>query len=299
MHILIPLDGSELAENALESAAALAQQMTSPVTLVLMRVNTTPSALIDSYASLTMLATIVDDGEALCREYLQHIKHRLSLSGLTIETLVTTGSPATAIHDLVRKQPIDLIIMTSHGRSGIAQTLWGSVAQSIVRTCGVPTLVLRQPTMTFFAANQDHPFTILVPLDGSVLAEAILPTALLIAKSGGTLYLVRIIPATSTLDVMQQAADYLERIQRSVEAHGVTARFSVQQGEPAPIIEQMVQQLHPALLAMATHGRIGLDQLLRGSTTQTVLHHLTLPILVVHPTLTPEEVTMHALLNVV
>ena len=302
MRILIPLDGSPLAEQALAPAVILAKHLHPTAALVLASIIRAPAietGLAGSYAGMSRV-TLLDEMVVQATTYLHHTAQLPLLQGVAVNVIVKIGVPTEAIRTIAQREHIDLIIMTSHGRSGIAQTLWGSVAQSVMRTCGVPTLVLHPHSKTLFAPNLAQPVTLLVPLDGTLLAEAILPAAILAATGcGGTLYLVRIVPAPSDVEALHEAADYLERLQRQIEVQGIAVRSSVQQGEPVAIIEQLVHQLDPVLLAMATHGRVGLDQLLHGSMTQTIFHDLGLPLLVVHPVLTPEEATVHALLNAV
>ncbi|MBI2199597.1 MAG: universal stress protein [Candidatus Rokubacteria bacterium] len=136
--ILVPLDGSLLAEGAIQTAAGLARE--SGAALVLLRAaeaHTLPGA-----DPTDAQVAVVREAE----EYLTAVAARLGEEGIKgVETSVWYGSPATAIIEAARLQKGDLIVMTTHGRSGLGRLILGSVAESVLRGTTTPILLLRAP----------------------------------------------------------------------------------------------------------------------------------------------------------
>lgn len=136
--ILVPLDGSLLAEGAIQTAAGLARE--SGAALLLLRAaeaHTLPGA-----DPTDAQVAVVREAE----EYLTAVAARLGEEGIKgVETSVWYGSPATAIIEAARLQKGDLIVMTTHGRSGLGRLILGSVAESVLRGTTTPILLLRAP----------------------------------------------------------------------------------------------------------------------------------------------------------
>jgi len=133
--ILVPLDGSTLAENILTEIEALALLLKAKLNLILV--------------SKAHVLPGVDPTEAQVRvvntanEYLEKIQNRLSAKNLEIEIHTPYGNPAYKILEVCRRHDIDLIAMSTHGRSGIGRWLLGSVAEKVVRHSEIPVLLLR------------------------------------------------------------------------------------------------------------------------------------------------------------
>jgi nucleotide-binding universal stress UspA family protein len=136
--ILIPLDGSTLAETAVARAAELSRE--KPSTLILLRAaeaRTFPGA-----DPTEAQVAVVREAE----EYLAQVQGTLAAQGLTdVKTSVWYGPPAPAVVEAARVHKADLIVMTTHGRSGIGRLVLGSVAESVLRGTEVPILLLRAP----------------------------------------------------------------------------------------------------------------------------------------------------------
>jgi nucleotide-binding universal stress UspA family protein len=136
--ILVPLDGSPTAEAALPTAVELARENPG-ATLVLVRAaEAEPLALGDSVSAQVYA---VRDAE----EYLDAVARRLTGQGLTITTSVWYGPPATSIVEAAAAGKVDLIVMNSHGRSGLNRLVLGSVAEHVLRGTHTPVLLLRAP----------------------------------------------------------------------------------------------------------------------------------------------------------
>jgi nucleotide-binding universal stress UspA family protein len=193
--IVVPLDGSSRAEQALAVAEKLARATNS--TLILVQAYTLPMEFGTPFAP-AVAPSLVEETERSVQEYLTRQARQPMLSGLTVETDVRMQSPALAILNATLEHNADLIVMTSHGRTGLAHWVLGSVAEHVVRQATAPVLVLREHELPFWiggvelvsapqasqepqAARQAlrfSPLRVLVPLDGSVLAEqAVEPAA--------------------------------------------------------------------------------------------------------------------------
>jgi nucleotide-binding universal stress UspA family protein len=143
-HILVPLDGSELAEQVLPHVHALAaNEGTTKVTLL----RAVPPVFTTSVDYSGMLATTAADAletlEDEARVYLQTIATQFRAEGYTVNTEVSAMPAAEAILDYADSQHADLIAIATHGRSGISRWVFGSVTQKVVQTCPVPVLVIR------------------------------------------------------------------------------------------------------------------------------------------------------------
>ena len=139
--ILIPLDGSKLSEHALEHLNAVAMADDSP-SIILLRVAEPTTALIagGSYA-LELAAEAKEQAKADAHEYLTKIANDLKKKGMNTETVVTDGVPADDILSYATENKVDLIIMSTHGRSGVTRWFFGSVAEKVIRHSTVPVLI--------------------------------------------------------------------------------------------------------------------------------------------------------------
>jgi nucleotide-binding universal stress UspA family protein len=284
--ILVPLDGSPLAEDALPYAERLAEA--SSARLVLTRVlpvfSTAPP-----YEDLTS----VDEA----REYLQRIAARLTTRGRQVDTSAVWGDPVEMILERVHSTQADLVVMATHGRSGPGRWLYGSVAEQVLRRAPVPVLTV--PPQAGGAWPAERPPKILVALDGSKLAEAALPpVAELAAHLGAPLVLVQVIafpPFSLCADdgaylaafdcdaAIASAQDYLAGVAAGLgPAVGrVDGRAAV--GQPSVAIGELAQQEGADLIAMATHGRHGLARLVLGSVATATMRQTTVPLLLIRP----------------
>src|SRR5918999_128964 len=178
--ILVPLDGSHLAEQVLAWVGILAQGMQSRVELVRV-IEPPPPGIPDSAHGIyphRVSASIASHAQ----DYLESLAIPLRQSELSVSAIVREGSPAPSIVNEAAKEPDTLIAMTTHGRSGIGRWLLGSVIHKVLRATANPLLVVR-------AYDRENPpeavkfQTIIIPLDGSSLAEQVLPHAISLAEA--------------------------------------------------------------------------------------------------------------------
>jgi nucleotide-binding universal stress UspA family protein len=138
-HVLIPLDGSPLAEQALPHAIAQARH--SQAELILLRV-VEPFAHVRGM-SLADLEQIRQQATAWAREYLERIAAGVREHGISVQMVITEGRSHTEITRCVEANQVDLIVLSTRGRSGFSRWLMGSVADRIVRGATVPVLLVR------------------------------------------------------------------------------------------------------------------------------------------------------------
>jgi nucleotide-binding universal stress UspA family protein len=236
-------------------------------------------------------------------QYLSAQAANLTARGLDVQTGVPFGgSPAAWITEEVAIRHADLIVMATHDRSGPNRWLHGSVAEAVVGQAGVPVLLVRategvRPNERLGMPQPE----LIVPLDGSSLAEAAVPLGRGLAKAlGGHIVLVGVIPTPGQLVAGQigaigsyvgadharlesEAQAYLEAILGSLKASGLSAEAIVRQGKPAAEIGAVAREHAAAAVVMATHGRTGLVRTLLGSIAGEVLHRGTSPVILVRP----------------
>jgi nucleotide-binding universal stress UspA family protein len=299
--ILVPLDGSALAEGVLPHAAALARLSASG--LVLLQV-------ISSRSGLPSVAWRASERRELQQEWaeavkttrasLEQIADRLRTDELTVQTVVSIGEPASEILACVTRTPgIQFIAMSTHGRAGLERAVFGSVAETVLHTAPVPVLLVRTHTDARPTSQTIAYSTILVPLDRDDFAEPALEQAQhLAATSSATLVLLTavldrdgLICATegmvsfAALGELQAVASRmtieLAAQARRLEASGLHVRTMLVRGWPAEAILRTAAQEQADLIVMATHGRGGLQRLRLGSVALQVVQAAAVPVLLI------------------
>jgi nucleotide-binding universal stress UspA family protein len=150
--ILVPLDGSAVSERALPAAIALAQRFDSQV--ILLQVQDIPSPTpptSHSEATMGWIGWVREARQEAHREaqrYLEALQRELDQQGVTVRILLRDTAPAEDILDVASAEAIDLIVMSSHGRGGLARWVFGSVAEKVVRHSPCPVLIIRQQPET-------------------------------------------------------------------------------------------------------------------------------------------------------
>jgi universal stress protein A len=142
-HVLVPLDFSTYAEQALDYAIALAQKLQARVTLLHV---IQPPAVVNVKGGLWPTSTFLQDLEAAVTRDMEGYLARVTAAGLEGEMVVVHGVPFQEILDTAKARQVDLIIMGTHGRTGLTHVFLGSVAERVVRLAPCPVLVARQPT---------------------------------------------------------------------------------------------------------------------------------------------------------
>jgi nucleotide-binding universal stress UspA family protein len=213
--------------------------------------------------------------------YLESIKRRLRpVADIKLSVSLLDGPAASTINRHAVAAGVDLIVMTTHGRGPLARIWLGSVSDELVRQTSIPILFV-SPHETEADFDRDALFDrIIVPLDGSALAQQILDTVAPVASATqAEIMLVRVVRQW-----LQTRATYLERMAKQLRENSlvVTTRVLTQQSPASAILNCATAQKN-ALIAMATHGHGGLKRLLVGSVADKVLRGGRLPVLVQRP----------------
>lgn len=293
-HLLVPLDGSHLAETILPVVKTFAQALDAPVTLLHV-LEPMPPSTVHGEPHLMSAA----DAQA----YLERIAAEMRAAGIRADTHVdvVVGDVAKAIFAHGGELNADLILLTSHGRTGLKQVVYGSIAQQVLQSGEIPVLLvkaLEAPTAATYTCR-----TILVPLDSSPLYESALDTSSELARAlRASLQLVVVVPTMRTLsperaatgillpsstramlDLAENGAkEYLEQKLGQIKASGVPVSAQVLRGDIPTQIVAAEQQSEADLIVMATHGRTGLDAFWSGSIAPKVLSRVHAPMLLLH-----------------
>jgi nucleotide-binding universal stress UspA family protein len=321
--ILVPLDGSLLSEQALPLASTLARIGNARLVLVRAANVTGPlgGSLTESQRhgideeDLNLTADLWGaerpDAEARAVEeadaYLARVSVPLIASGLVVDLASPFGPAADRILDEINLRHADLVIMSTHGRSGLGRWLYGSVAEGVLAHSPVPVLLVRPRTpeaATLPVTAVTHGARLLVPLDGSALSEAALPHAATLARTLGgpiTLLYVASMPILPYTDLraiqdgqeeimshmlaqeQARAQRYLDEVATRLQHDGLQAQTVVCVGMPADAIHEQAQALDARVIVMATLGSTGLRRFLMGSVAMQVVRESQLPVLLVRP----------------
>jgi nucleotide-binding universal stress UspA family protein len=266
--LLVPLDGAEVAAAALPAARLLARATGAEVTLVMVA---PPGTQPGSTRAM--------------RDYLHSVATAERAAGLTVHTTVRLGDPASAIVHLGREIKPNLIIMATHGRSGLERTILGSVTDKVVRASSAPVLVLRP-----CERKVERFHTVLVPMDGTQGGTSALATALPLATDiGARLVLVRAVaPPPSPLfsqtlrpGTLQQGKLYVEHVASRLRQRGMSVEARGVIGQPGTAIVALAEDTDADLIVMSTHGRRGPTRSILGSVADEVVRHSRRPVLLV------------------
>ena len=293
--ILVPLDGSELAERVIPYAVAIADALSSQVSLLRI-FDSVPEHWADPTHGryLDQLTSSIRN-QAL--DYLERIAAPLRREGLTVTCSAHEGNPSELIINESSREADTLIAMSTHGRSGINRWVMGSVTDKVLHGVDAPLLIVRSqegsPPASIEANN------IILPLDGSALSEQALPHAVSLAKAlGASVTLLRSTdisrytpieedyPASMYDDLIQaatvEAEEYLKQMSQQISNEGVAESQShVRQGEAAGTILDLAADSPSTLIAMCTHGHSGVGRWVLGSVTDRVVRHSNRPVLVI------------------
>lgn len=313
-HILVPLDGSPRAEQALPIAAQLARA--SGGTIVLLHV-VDVAYTFGAYRGMQpiLLQNVIDSSLRSASEYFDHLSHHSALAGVSFKTKIMQGYPAGAILAAIETQASDLVIMCSHGYTGVQRWLLGSVTEKVVHHTPVPILILLndQPLKSRRRPDNTSFVRVLVPLDASPRSQdAIAPAAAIAAALSspglGEIHLEQIVVFPESLGkedreaLLRYARQNLQEISNcfreglianiepdlhlaltwsiSVDrdiAEGITR--IAENGDKTPEGEVEASDL----ITMTTHGYTGIQKWTMGSIANRVLHATRLPLLLVRP----------------
>jgi nucleotide-binding universal stress UspA family protein len=288
--VLVPLDGSDLSERALPYAAACAKAFGSRLVLV------TAVYIADIPGHDTWSEEELMRPRDVIAEYLTGVRDRLGAP--KTETLVKVGYPHESLLEAADETKASLIVVSSHGRSGLNRWAYGSTAGHLLHASHVPLLVIGKDALEIAPAGFS-PKHVLIPLDGSKLAEAALPAGIEAAQAfGAKVSIVRVAPLSTVIfpysvagamqwpDLDQEleasARAYLDRIKPKADSSSAV-EVSVLRGPPADALLEFEASSAVDLVVMTTHARSGIARALLGSTADRMLRGRA-PVLFIRPT---------------
>lgn len=267
--ILVPLDGSQFAEEIVPYALGFARSMG---------------------ARLTLLHVAKHDSDvAAAEEYMQPLARRLGAEGKVVVAHTDTGK---VILEELSQHPRTLVTMTTHGHTALLEAILGSVALSVVHDAGQPVLIYRpRGTLRSGAVDKEMKIaSVMAPLDGSKFSECMLPHAARMALSlGAKLTLVQVLPPEVKEPPEVSSGDILEssylhaRAEETKREYEIEADWEVLHGDPADAICEYLNGQHDVMLAMSSHTRGGLRETVFGSVTHECVRRAGVPVLVYRP----------------
>ena len=308
--IVVPLDGSALAEQALPYAVKLATRLNG--SLLLMRAIDLPPLVSDTPDhELQYIET--------AENYLDEVSKTISdptvephIEKERVQTLVVYGEKAKEIAEIAPFEKADLVVMTTHGRTGLSRLIMGSVAAKIIQISGLPVVLIR-PKKVEESHNISRLISdfngqnimaiggrLLVTLDGTPEAEAALePACEMAQKLGLTLYLLQVVKASFPVEVgyfgpgyidsdeakvkKEEAYSYLDQVQARLAAKCRDIVKAVRVGDPVKEIVDYSNQIGASMLVMVTHARGTIGRYFIGSVSEEVMRQTHLPVMMVHP----------------
>lgn len=290
--ILVPLDGSPLAECVLPQVIAMSQAFNSKIMLlhVLDKSRTGTSTQV-----FDLLNWQINKTEA--RLYLERIDDRLQESGLKPEATVLEGQVAESISEFAQNKEMNLVILSSHGHSGLKK--WGisSIAQKVILSAPTSLLIVRAPLQM-----KDQPYErILVPLDGSWRAENVLPVVALLARQQKSqIQIVHVVktpemarhmpPVQEDIDLSnrivarnrEEALHYLDQVQSRSPLAGIDVKAHLLIGDNAAVaLHELVDREQIDLVALSAHGYSGSNQWPYGSMVNNFILYGKVPLLII------------------
>ena len=297
--IMVPTDGSGFDRDAIRVALKMAERSNAKVRLVRVLASdaffgTTPEA---DWTPMSAEIGRSERAGALSELYALAAECR---SGFKADITVDLhgGPVADVLQGYAQRHDVDLIVMSTHGRSGISRLSLGSVTDSLIRHTTIPVLVVK-PSTSYLNPQLEQAFKrIVVPLDGSALAEQILPRVLTLGKleeAEISLLQVLIPQSYSQKEIsdpdlpwwdkdVSLAQAYLFRIASNLRRNGLIVTTDIVIGESvADAIGDFASREKADLIAIATHGRGGLARMLRGSVADAIMHSGKMSMLVFKP----------------
>jgi nucleotide-binding universal stress UspA family protein len=292
-NLLIPLDGSPMAEVSLPIALYIAQTLGARITLFHVIEH---NARKEIHGERHLTDALEAEG------YLKDVATRAFPSHIHVDCVVTGGAVddvAASIFDHVKKSDIDLVVMCVHGRSGFRGFVFGRIAQQVTAN-GIPVLLVPPVSMKTHSVYSCE--RILVPLDGNPAHEKGLRGACSLAKKcNAEILLIMAVHSVSTLSgeqaavasvlpvttqallnfTGQEAKEYLHRHEVDLESEGITVHIEVRRGEPSRTVISAAEDTKSNLIILTTHGKAGLGAFWAGSAAAKITNHSVIPVLLI------------------
>ena len=299
--LLVPLDGTRFSEYALPLAEGVARATGAALHLAHVHVPHPPVALL-SNTQFHFEGLDLDDYETqdrrLERHYLAAMAERVGREAdAPVDTALLEGEVPATLNRYCQEVGADAVVLATHSRTGARRAWMGSVAEALIRAGNVPVLTVHAEE-TGDVGPPLQISNILVPLDGSDLAEGVLPAVTELAMCcDARITLLHILthrhPAPGGMvpalpeqwsKALDRGEEYMDGVAGRVRGRGLRADTVVlAHPNPAEAIREVAEESRADLVAMATHGYTGLRRVLFGSVAEVVLRHGTIPMLIVRP----------------
>ena len=271
--VMAPTDGSAMSDNAVAVAGRLAQAQGADVLLVRVL---QPIALeadsFDTSLDPDIYEQVLKTIEAQTESEVAKLRDGLIAQGIKARAVTPRGFVAGALLDIEAAEHADLVVMATHGRTGVARFALGSIADRIVREGEVPVLLVRPSTPSDVQLR-----SALVLLDGSGVAEYALPWVERLA--GKPLERVTLFRAVASAEDRSPAKTYLDAIGSRIAHAGCRINTVVEVGDPLPTVDRAARE-HD-LVILSTHGRGGFERLRHGSVAEAIVREISNPVLLV------------------
>ncbi|WP_058996118.1 universal stress protein [Haloarcula sp. CBA1127] len=283
--ILVPTDGSPGSERAFEVAATLASTHDATVHVL---------SVVDEHGPTDDWDY---DGDSPAEAFIESQADHVDTEGLSVTAAVREGVVHDAVLDYGDENDIDLIIMGTHGRTGVRRFLLGSVTEKVVRLADVPVLSVKADAEPGTVSFDD----ILLPTDGSSGAEAAIePAGALASATDATVHLVSVVDTRSLgvdvgssviVDELESVAtDAVENTSDRLSEMGVeTVETAIAHGVPYRTILDAIEEADADLVVIGTHGRTGIDRYLLGSVAEKLVRTSPVPVMTVRASDVGEE----------
>jgi nucleotide-binding universal stress UspA family protein/predicted membrane protein len=274
--VLVPLDGSELSEVALAVASTISRSNGTQLVLMSVRQGAVGHHLIPN-----IQAELSTEGESVdFEQYLGQVSAELQQSGITSESSITVGEAAEEISSRIQHGDIDLLVLTTHGRTGFGRVLMGSVADEVIQRATIPMLLIRpfgKQKSEILSFNK-----VLVALDGSEDAELSLPYAAAFGRRFDSGLLLLTVPDDlATSAHVNDLREYLERVSDTFDVLDLETETVVVGSDPGYTILEVAESEQVDMIMLATHGRGDRERFMIGSVADTVLNHSPCPVFLV------------------
>jgi len=281
--ILVPLDGSELAEQAIPYVEWLARKFNSEV--------------------IVLTACLAGDSlERALKEYIERRAEKIQSLGIKARSACIEGEPAASIIDFAGKNEVSLIAISTHGRTGVSQWLLGSIANKVVQRSHIPVFLVRSSQPARTPADKELR-KILLTLDGSHFSEAIIPYVERLAKvTDSEVALLRVIEPAKLpqlaayadrekyekdfmAKLKKEAKRYLDKKKTAMKSKGIKVNSALLEGKADETILQYAEDKSVNLIALTTHGFSGISKWAYGSVASRIIEASSKPTLLVRPPL--------------
>jgi nucleotide-binding universal stress UspA family protein len=302
--ILVPLDGSLIAECVLPHTGAMARAFDAKIVLLRMMDR---SQAIEKGQLFDLVNWQINKTRA--NLYLEKTKNRLHESGLQVETTVLEGLVADSITDYAQNRGVKLIILSSHGRSGLSQ--WGisSITQKIIFSAPTSVLIIRAHQPAASDLEELRYTQIMVPLDGSRRAENVLPMVTVLARyHRSQIHIVHVVKTPEMARQMplvqedvdlsdrivarnrEEAIRYLDQVRTHSPLEGIDVQTHLLTSDnAAAALHELTEQAHIDLVALSAHGYSGNNQWPYGSMVNNFILYSKVPLLVIQDLPAKEE----------